>query len=260
MWLIAVIGLLIFLHITKILAPIESFVTGMLNPMMSGFYSISSSVRTTYNEQTSKRDLLAYIKQLENQTDQLTVENAKFKMLDQENRILRQHLKFLAKGEPRYILGNIISRGSLENPNATGNTVTIDKGVKDGLSLGLAVVSSQGIIVGKIIAVKNNLAKVYLTTNPACKLAATIQNQDKTSGIVQGELGLTVRMEFIPQTEEIKAGDTVVTSGLEQNIPRGLVIGQVSQVIKESNKLWQSAVIEPLVDLEELVIVSILLP
>ncbi len=258
--LMAVIALLIFLHITKILAPIESFVARMLNPMFSGFYSVSSSVRATYNEQTSKKDLLAHIKQLESQTNQLTVENAKFKILEQENQILRQHLKFLTKDEQSYVLSNIISRGSIDSLMAQGNTVIIDKGAKDGLLPGLAIVSSQGIIVGKIIAVKNNLAEAYLITNQACKLAATMQNQDKTSGIVQGELGLTVRMEFIPQTEEIKIGDTVITSGLEQNIPRGLIIGKVTQIIKESNELWQSAIIEPLVDLDELIIVSVLLP
>lgn len=259
-WLIAVIGLLIFLHFTKILTPIESFVTGILRPIFSGFYSVSSSVRTTYNEQTSKKDLLERVKQLESQSNQLTVENVELKMLEQENQILRQHLKFLTKYENRYVLANVIFRGSLDNPTAASQIIIINKGAKDGVLPGLAVTSSHGIIIGKIIKVKSNLSEVYLTTNPACKLAATMQNQDKTSGIVQGELGLTVKMEFIPQTEEIKVGDTVVTSGLEQNIPRGLVIGKVTQVIKESNELWQSAVIEPLVDLDELVIVSILLP
>lgn len=259
-WLIAVVGLLVFLHAIKILTPVESFVTGILRPMLSGFYSVSSSVRTTYNEQTSKRDLLAHINQLEDQANKLTVENAKLKNLEEENQILRQHLKFFAKSEQNYILGNIISRGSLDNPVSQGNTVTINKGAKDGLLPGLPVVSSRGIIVGKIISVKSNLSEVYLITNQACKLAATMQNQDKTSGTVNGELGLIVKMEFIPQTEEIKVGDTIVTSGLEQNIPRGLVIGKVIQVNKESNELWQSAVIEPLVDLDELVIVSVLLP
>ena len=258
--LMAVIGLLIFLHFTKILAPVESFVTGILRPMFSGFYSISSSVRTAYNEQTSKKDLLARVKQLESQANQLTVENVGLKMLEQENQILRQHLKFLTKYEKQYVLANIIFRGSIDSSIAQGNTVIIDKGAKDGLLPGLAIVSSQGIIIGKIINVKSNLSEVYLTTNPSCKLAATMQNQDKTSGIVQGELGLTVKMEFIPQTEDIKIGDIVITSGLEQNIPPGLVIGKVTQVIKESNELWQSAVIEPLVDLDELIIVSVLLP
>jgi len=259
-WFIAVIGLLIFLHLTKILLPVESLIARIFNPILSGFYSISSSLRTTYNEQTSKGDLLAQIKDLENQLNQLTVENVKLKTLEEENQILREHLQFLTKQESEFVIANIISRGSIDNPVTQSNIIIINKGTEDRITQGLPVISSQGIIVGKVMEVKDYLAEVYLTTNSICKLAATIQNQDKTSGIVQGELGLTVRMEFIPQSEEIKIGDIIVTSGLEYNIPRGLVIGKVSQVIKDSNELWQSAVVEPMVDLDELIIVSVLLP
>ena len=71
---------------------------------------------------------------------------------------------------------------------------------------------------------------------------------------------LTVNMVFISQTEKIEIGNIVVASGLEKNIPRGLVIGRVSKVEKESNELWQSAVIEPIANLDELIIISVLLP
>jgi len=259
-WIIGITGLLIFLHFIGVLAPIESFIVSIFRPVLGGFYSVSSDLRVAYNEQTDKRDLISLVKQLEVKVNQLTAENAKLKVLEEENQILREYLKFPTNEKANYIISNIISRGGLGGSIQQYQSIIIDKGEKDGLFDGLAVVSSQGIIVGKVMAVKDHLSEVYLTTNPSCKLAATIQNQDKTSGIVQGELGLTIRMEFIPQTEEIKVGDIVITSGLEQNIPRGLIIGKVTQVTKESNELWQSAVIEPLVDLDELIIVSVLLP
>lgn len=99
-----------------------------------------------------------------------------------------------------------------------------------------------------------------MTNNSDCKLAATILGDTKTNGITAGDLGLTIKMDFIPQTVIIKPGDLVVTSGLEDAIPRGLVIGKVSTVTKESNDLWQSAVIEPLINPDDLIIISVLLP
>ncbi|NCQ16170.1 rod shape-determining protein MreC, partial [Candidatus Falkowbacteria bacterium] len=54
--------------------------------------------------------------------------------------------------------------------------------------------------------------------------------------------------------------DLVATSGLEENIKRGLVVGRVAQVAKENNQVWQSAVIEPLLSLDNLTLVAILLP
>ncbi len=254
---IAVIGLLIFLHVSKIIKPVESFLVNILNPVFSSFYSVSSGLHSTYSEQTDKRDLTKINKQLEEQVNQLMAENARLKVLEEENKILREHLKFLTKGEYNYVISNIVSRGGLADVN---QAIIIDKGSGDGLRAGLVMVNNQGIIVGKIKQVKDHLAEAYLITSQQCRLAATTLNQDRTSGIVQGELGLTIKMGFIPQTEEISVGDTIITSGLEQDIPRGLVIGRVTEVSKESNELWQTAIVEPLVDFDELIIVSVLLP
>jgi len=264
----AVIMLLIFLHYAKLLNPIESFLNKSLKPIFKSFYSISVNINKTYIEQTAKQDLAAELKQAEEKINQLIAENVKLRFLEEENLALRKHLNFLNKDNRRYLMANIISRGELTGASSEGNqSVVIDKGFRDGLFAGLAVVSSraygtssQGVIIGKIVNVKEHIAEIYLVTNKNSKLAASILGENKTSGIASGELGLTIKMDFIPQTENIKAGDIVATSGLEQSIPRGLVIGRVTKVSKENNEVWQTATIEPMVDLDGLSIVSVLLP
>ncbi|MDP2736272.1 MAG: rod shape-determining protein MreC [bacterium] len=264
----AVILLLIFLHYAKLLNPLEAFLNKSLKPIFGGFYSLSANINKTYLDQTEKRDLAADLKQAEEKINQLIAENVRLRFLEEENSELRKHLNFLNKDNQRYLMSNIISRGELTGSSGEGNqSVVIDKGSADGLFAGLAVVSSrvygtssQGVIIGKIVNVKEQIAEVYLVTNKNSKLAASIFGENKTSGIASGELGLTIKMDFIPQTENIKAGDIVATSGLEQSIPRGLIIGRVTEVSKENNEVWQTAIIEPLVDLEALSIVSILLP
>ncbi len=139
-------------------------------------------------------------------------------------------------------------------------SIIIDRGESDGLEKGLVVIDDKGVVVGKIVATKGKIAQVLLTNNPECKLAAKILNDANTSGITEGELGLTISMGFIPQTNEIRVNDIVVTSGLEEAIPRGLVIGRVTAVARESNELWQRALLEPLSDPNSLIIVSVLLP
>jgi len=255
----AVIVLLIFLHYSKLLVPAESVITGISRPVFSKIYSASFYIRQAYSEQTSKRDLSGEIKNLQAKVDSLTFENAKSASLEEENATLRQYLKFLSENKLHYVMADIISVGGLDS-QGSGQTVIIDKGSKDGIRAGLAIVSGQGIIIGKITNVKDYLSEACLTTNRDCKLAATVENQDKTSGIAEGDLGLTIKMGFIPQTKNIKVGDIIVTSGLEQDIPRGLVIGSVSQVDKENNNLWQNATIEPLIDPGTLSIVSVLSP
>jgi len=253
----AVIVLLIFLHYTKILSPVESVAQKTLNPFFSVFYNLSSRLRVAYGGRANEKDRLAMIDDLTASVNRLTAENAKLRIFEEENKTLRQQLNFVAKEKKRYQMANVISRG---DGVSSGQTITLDRGEKDGIVIGLPVVTGEGFIAGKIIETKEHLSQACLINGGRCQLAATVQNDDKTIGLARGELGLTVKMEFIPQNEKLKVGDIVVTSGLEENIERGLIIGQVRQVNKENNELWQNASIEPLIDLNDLSVVSVLLP
>lgn len=264
---LAVMALLLVLHYSKLLNPAESFLVKRLRPLSKFFYFFGSALNQIYLEQTTEIDFASEFKKARETINQLTAENVELKFLKEENLALRKQLNFSAKSGEKYLMANIISHGQLAGRPEDDRPILVDKGSRDGLFAGLAAVSSfgsggssQGVIVGKVINVKDNLSEIYLVTNKNCKLAAAIFGENKTSGIVAGELGLTVKMEFIPQTENIKAGDLVATSGLEQNIPRGLVIGRVVKVIKENNEVWQSAIIEPQINLDALSVVSILLP
>jgi len=257
---LAVIGLLIFLHFIRVLRPMENVFISILNPLTSGIYSVSSDLRSAYNKQTDKRDLIGLVKVLEEEVRQLTVEQARLITVKEENEKLRQFLKFFLDREQKHILANVISGGGFISKVENEKILIIDKGEEDGLEVGLVVINSQGIIVGKIVEVSKHTAKVSLTTNSDCKLAATVQNNDKTSGVTEGELGLTIKMGLVPQTENLEVVDIVVTSGLERNISRGLVIGTIKSIDQSSNEVWQSATIEPLANLDDLIIVAVLLP
>lgn len=264
---VAVILLLIFLHSLKVLNPLESLISRWYQPAARIFYSAGLAVGQTYGDNTDKRDLGEALKQARADVNRLTAENAQLKFLKDENLWLRKQLNFLEKNDDRYVMANIISRGDLTRDVQGGQAVVIDKGLRDGLFPGLAVVSSevfgtssQGVIVGKIVSVKDNISEACLVTDKNCKLAVSLLGDNKTSGVAHGDMGLTVKMEFIPQTENIKIGDLAATSGLEPHITRGLVIGRVDKVTKENNEVWQSATIEPQVNLEALSIVAVLLP
>jgi len=265
--LIVVIGLLIFLHFIKVLSPLENITARAISPIAGQLYSVSSSLRVALSERTDKEELLVILKDLQAEINQIKAENARLKSIEEENKKLRQYLKFSTKNEFNFVLANVISRGIFADPVNGQQSLIIDKGAANGLAPGLAAVNSEGIIVGKIAEVKENTAKIYLATGSNCKLAAAIQgrqeepgNKNKTMGIVEGNLGLTINMNFVPQAEEIRVGDTAVTSGLEKSIPAGLVIGRIVEVDKTSNEVWQKATIEPLINLDELTIVSVLRP
>ncbi|NTW22002.1 rod shape-determining protein MreC [Candidatus Falkowbacteria bacterium] len=252
----AVIGLLIFLHYLKVLAPLESRLHSALNPVLGRFYAAGAKVRLLYNSQTDRRDLASAAEELTHRVNRLTEENARLKALENENETLREFLKFKNNNGRKTVLAAIIGKSDLDQAN---QTVMLDRGSKDGLALGLAVLNEDGHIFGKVIDTTENSAQVCLVTSSQCQFAVAIQNKSRTIGIAKGDLGLTVKMELIPQSEVIKNGNVVVTSGLERNIPGGIVVGSVSQVIKENNELWQDARIEPMIGIDDTMIVSVLL-
>jgi rod shape-determining protein MreC len=232
----------------------------VLNPVIRTAHNLSSGVRESYNEHTDNRDLAKVVADLELEVRELIKENAELKMMAEENRALKEHLDFFTDNSHDHIMGNIISRGDIEDVSGRTETLTIDKGLANGIREGFAVINSQGVIIGKIEEAKEKISKIVLTNSEKCKLAATGLNNEKTNGIAKGELGLTIKMEFIPQTASVKEGDIIVTSGLEEVIPRGLVIGKVISVKNDSNELWQTAMIEPIADPENMVVAAVILP
>jgi rod shape-determining protein MreC len=258
---IATAGLLIFLHFVGWLAPVEAVAEIVLNPAAAKLQIWSSELRWQYKETFHRGDLLAEISDLKNKVEELTVANAALKKTEDENSTLREHLKFFKEGEDKkYILANIVSREVFSGPGENHGDLVIDKGRVDGIALSSVVLNERGVVVGKINKVEEKISRFTLVTNSNCKLAATLGNKSQTIGVTSGNLGLTIDMDYIPQAEEVKLGDLVVTSGLETGIPRGLVIGRVAKVNKGSNEIWQSANIDPLANFDDLLIVSVIIP
>lgn len=257
---IIIVAAIILLHYLGALHPAESFLVDKARPVFSRLYYIGSYLKNIYAKQSDKRDLNNLVSQLEARVNFLTAENSKLKVLEEENKLLRSHLNFLTDKNYSYLMASAIYSGDLNKTEENKSNIVINIGENEGSEIGLAVLNKEGIVVGKVISINDHLSEVCLVTSKGCKFAASFQGKEGTAGIAEGDLGLTIKMQFIPQTENIKAGDIVVTSGLEKNIPRGLVIGKVSQVNKENNELWQNAVIDRLYGDNDLFIISVIKP
>lgn len=256
---LVVFGLLILFHGLGVLRPIENVILGVFKPVNSQFYSWGNFFSHSYQERATQASLSTQVDELTKEVARLTVANSRQTELVAENLKLRTQLNFSANNNFKAVAAEVISRESLSEGNGESQDLIINKGAKDGLAVGQGAINEEGLIIGKVIEVKETNAKICLTTSQECKLAASIQNSTKTQGITDGDLGLTIKMNYIPQLEKIDVGDTVITSGLGDKIPRGLVIGKIIEIRDESNDVWQDATIEPLVNLNDLTVVSIII-
>ena len=180
---------------------------------------------------------------------------AHLKILEQENNELKRVLNF-SQQQPTYkILTAMVVGKSVENAE---RVISISSGLDSGIKVGQPVVVLDGMIVGKIIRVEQNLSWVRLINDSNSKIAAVILNKERSQGVVEGGYGLSVNMNFIPRNEQVSVSETVVTSGLDPDVPKGLLLGTVAAVINEAYQPFQKAVLTPAVDLSKLTVVGVI--
>src|SRR5438128_5357389 len=142
------------------------------------------------------------------------------------------------------------------DPSGVLHTILLGAGTADGVLVDDIVVSQQGA-VGRVSEVGATYSKVLLVTDSGSAVSALVQGS-RAAGIVRGQFGDTLVMDWILQTEDVKIGDVVITSGfaigneLRSFFPRGLLLGRVVEVAKGENGTFQRAILVPAVDLRHL--------
>lgn len=184
--------------------------------------------------------------------DRLTLENVRLR----EQAVTAQQatkLEGLQKTIPyKTIAAPVIAR----DPSGILKSLVIGAGTEQGVKVGDVVLSDLGV-VGRVAEAGSNYAKVLLVTDSSSAVSALVQTS-RANGIVRGQYGDTLVMEWILQSETVKAGDIVVTAGLafgneiRSLYPKGLVIGKVTDVSKAEVAAYQRAIIAPAVDLRKL--------
>lgn len=137
-----------------------------------------------------------------------------------------------------------------EDSSAWFKTLVVDRGSSDGLSEGMPVVAAGGV-VGRLVKVAPGSSRVLLLTDHASAIAAIVQ-RSRARGIVRGAGGGRCSLEFTVKDEDVKVGDTVISSGIGGVFPKGLPIGEVTMVKKGEYGVFQTIEVKPTVNIGKL--------
>jgi rod shape-determining protein MreC len=252
---IAVIIALILLHYVKVMQPLEGALTFFIKPAQAQLYKFGLLI-TDYDFLKEKTDLINENDNLKAEKEKLAVQNSNLQNLLAENRILQEQIDFLSQNNYRSEPTKIISKYNDEN----AQIITLNQGKNKKIEVGYAVIAKDGILIGKIINVYSNTSEALLITSNNTKVAAQIQNENNTPGLVVGQHGLSLAMELIPKDDQIEADNLVITSGAESSVPNGLLIGKIESISNNAGDLFSQAKIIPLLDYNNLNIVSVIIP
>jgi rod shape-determining protein MreC len=184
-------------------------------------------------------------------------ERARTVELETENLRLGELLELKQALELKSAAANVIGADA----SGLARTLVVEGGADQDFEPGMAVLSTAGV-VGKLIAVGPGSSRVLLINDHNSALDAFDQ-RSRVRGIVAGVVDDGLVLKYVDRSEDVKRGDSIVTSGLDGVFPRGLLVGQVTSVVREGPGLFLTVNVAPAADfhrLEQVLIVTQRLP
>jgi rod shape-determining protein MreC len=133
--------------------------------------------------------------------------------------------------------------------------LVLNVGLKDGIKVDMPVVTGDGL-VGRVVDCGSNFCRVMAIIDSASGVDAIVErtrdNGTVTGTVSTGDETKLLTLSNLPLDAELVPGDTVITSGLSGVFPKGIPIGEVTEVSSSSDGMSNEAVITPWVDFEHI--------
>lgn len=206
---------------------------------VAGFFADVSKIFSLYEENRQLKSALQQLAQLEATNQLLTKENERLReMLDVKSNLT----------DYKMYVAEVVAR----QHDSWYNIITINRGERDGLQPNMAVTSASGLI-GFVDSVSYFSSNVRLLTDieRGNHISAIVLDQEEAFGIVESYdvERRELIMRKIPLETPIEVGNKVVSSGLGGIVPKGILIGEITEVIESPDQLTQMAYIRPAADL-----------
>jgi rod shape-determining protein MreC len=156
-----------------------------------------------------------------------------------ENQKLRSMLGLKDVLEVEHISSEVVGRTTIE----LRNYLTIDRGTKDSIYVGMAVRNDAGL-VGIIIGATESYSLVEMINNRDIKIAVKVE-RSAINGILVWEGGEVFRLKNIPTSFDIEVGDEITTSNFSNKYPDGIPVGKIIEVSDGPGDIFYKVAVKP---------------
>lgn len=251
--IIMIIILILLVILTNVdrdnLSYAESFATSIIMPIQNAFTMLKNKVTGNSQFFTDLDSLRSENEELRQRNNELETQLRELEVIKAENARLQEIANLTEKYSdyttvPAYVIDRDVSNYS--------SNIIINVGSDQGIEKNMTVIADKGL-VGHVISVTNNTAKVQVIVDSASAVSAMISTSEE-SIICRGsvENDKTLKASYIDTSSELLVGDSVVTSGIGGIYPKGITIGTIKQVVNTGNITDRYAVVETAVDFSKL--------
>jgi rod shape-determining protein MreC len=233
--------------------PLSAVLMWILRPLQIASQGTANWVKGFQENYDTLAGFRSENERLRKRIQSLEIERQRLLEAEATNRGLKQLLDFRSHLTGAAITATIIANSA----SSWFQSCTIDKGSADGVLKGMAVVTPLGV-VGQVVSVTARTAKVLLLTDPNSGIDVLVQ-RTRSRGIVSGSLENGTVLKYVKRSEDIQAGDRLITSGLDGVFPKGMMVGAVIKVRKQHLGLFQFIEVLPAVQsarVEEVLVVG----
>jgi len=182
---------------------------------------------------------------------------AETEALRQENERLRAALGMKPKDGVVVRWARVMTR----DPQNWFRFIIVAAGGKDGIEINAPVLGiAEGNLgaVGRVVEVGEDWSKVLLLTDELSSLAGYIPSKS-WEGLVEGQGGARLRMNYLPAEATFSIGELVYTSATSATFPSDILVGSISKVFQRDPFLtFQAVEVRPSVNASGLKEVMIL--
>lgn len=174
----------------------------------------------------------------------------------EEERLENERLSALLGLVDAYSMQSTAARILSHSSDSWNQVITIDKGAKDGLAVGMPVMSANGLL-GQLETVGTFSSTVRLITDPSSGVAIFLQ-ANRSEGILSGSVDGILYLNYMSVELDIVPGDVVITSGAGGVYPKGIVIGEVVNVSKSVSDVYLTIIVKPVTRVDSFEEVAVL--
>lgn len=137
--------------------------------------------------------------------------------------------------------------------NSQKNYFQLSRGTKQGIKDNMAVINSDGCVVGQIVGVSENFSQVMSLLHVHSTVSAMMK-KSRNNGRIEwdGQSSVYLTLRNIPKSDSVLVGDTVLTGINSYNYPPGWMIGTVSEVVEDKSTNFYVLRVRPFANFQNL--------
>lgn len=247
--IIILILIVIFSNGEKNASLFENIASNLVMPIQNGLTYLKNKISGNDTFFADIDNLQSENEELQKKNSELEQSLRELESIKAENETLKEYLNLTEKyGEYETIPGYVINK-DISNYS---KTIVINIGSDDGVKENMTVIADEGL-VGHVISVTNDTAKVQTIVDTASSVSAVMSSNDE-SIVCKGTLDDNSQLSamYIPTDANVVQGDSVETSGLGGIYPKGIHIGTISRVNNTQNMTDRYAIVDTAVDFDKI--------